>query len=443
MRSAVIVRGVNSCLSTLSVEPKYRSTKLSSSMPGSPARPILAYWRGMRGALTLAVLSAFLLIAFQPAHAQTETVLYSFGSQAGDGYGPWAGLIRIPIGELYGTTVGGGAYGYGTVFRVPSAGQEIVLYNFGTQSGDGAYPYAGVIMDKKSNLYGTTWSGGADNAGTVFKLTGMLEETVLYSFCSQEGCADGAYPYAGVIMDKKSNLYGTTRSGGADNNGTVFKVTPTGAETVLYSFCSQPGCSDGANPLAGVIMDTKGNLYGTTPLGGANNNGTVFKLSSTGGETVLYSFCSQSGCSDGSNPNAGVIMDKKGNLYGTTSGGGYGYGTVFKLSSTGTETVLYSFTNGYTDGQEPYAGPVMGKKGNLYGASSYGPSGNYGALFELSPPRKKGGAWTFTSLHAFNSGSGDGLEPFGTPILDGEGNVYGTTFQGGAYGYGTVWKVTP
>ncbi len=240
-------------------------------------------------------------------------------------------------------------------------------------------------------------------------------------------------------MDAKGTLYGTTTAGGTKNGGTVFKLTSTGKETVLYSFGTQSG--DGSVPYAGVILDNKGNIYGTTNFGGAHGNGTIFKLTSRGKELVLYSFCAEQNCDDGNYPYAGLIRDGKGNFYGTTVNGGVqnNSGAVFELTSAGKEKVLYSFVNG-GDGLDPYAGLVRDKKGNLYGASVNG-SSNAGAAFELSPG--KGGVWTFTVLHDFSGGSGDGAYPFGTPILDKQGNLYGTTENGGTYGDGTVYKVTP
>ena len=214
---------------------------------------------------------------------------------------------------------------------------ETVLYSFGSQPGDGIYPQAGLIMDAEGNLYGTTVSGGAstncdDGCGSVFELSATGTETVLYSFCSQGGCTDGTQPYADLIMDKKGNLDGTTGGGGTNGGGTVFQLTPnngTWTETVLHSFGSQPG--DGIYPQAGLIMDKKGNLYGTTQQGGAYGEGTVFELSPTGTETVLHSFPSQSG--DGYWLDAGLIRDKKGNLYGTSyEGGANGEGAVFKVT---------------------------------------------------------------------------------------------------------------
>ncbi|MGD0867114.1 MAG: choice-of-anchor tandem repeat GloVer-containing protein, partial [Rhizomicrobium sp.] len=329
------------------------------------------------------------LTLFVPLHsvrAATETVLYSFCSQANctDGSSPDAGLIMDSAGNLYGTTSLGGAnigssteYSEGTVFKVEPGGTETVLYSFCSQTNctDGATPQAGLIMDKKGNLYGTTSTGGANilyvnSAGTVFKLEPGGTETVLYSFCSQNNCTDGAGPQGSLIRDKKGNLYGTTYGGGANafggggGGGTVFKVEPGGTETVLYSFCSQTNCTDGSLPKAGLIMGSAGTLYGTTQGGGSNIDlfgaGTIFKVEPGGTETVLYPLCSQANCTDGVGPQGGLIMDSAGNLYGTTaSGGEHSGGAVFKLPpGGGAETWLLSFcsTAKCRHGATPLAG---------------------------------------------------------------------------------------
>jgi uncharacterized repeat protein (TIGR03803 family) len=407
-------------LNISAVGPRFGSTKLATLI--------------IRSALTLAVLSALLLIA-APAQAQTETVLYSFGSQTGDGYGPVAGLIFDKAGNLYGTARAGGAYSNGTVFELTAAGSEKVLYSFGSQPGDGAVPYGGLIFDKKGNLYGTTQDGGAYGGGTVFELTAAGTEKVLYSFSSQPG--DGINPLAGLIFDKKRNLYGTTLNGGAYDRGTVFELTAKGAEKILYSFGSQPG--DGSGPYAaGVIFDTMGNLYGTTCYGGAYGEGTVFELTAAGTEKVLYSFGSQPG--DGQMPEAGLTFDKKGNLYGTTSGGGaYGIdeGTVFELTAAGTETVLYSFGGQPDDGSYLWAGLTFDKKGNLYGVTVDGGAHGGGTVFEVTAAGKE------KNLYSFGSEAGDGNNPYGGLIFDKKGNLYGTTLWGGAYAGGTVFKLVP
>ena len=241
---------------------------------------------------------------------------------------------------------------------------------------DGAYPAAGLVFDKKGNLYGTTKEGGGHN-GTVFKLTPSGKETVLYNF---SGNSDGYYPEAGLILDAKGNFYGTTTLGGGYFGGTVFKVTPSGKEAVLYRFCSQNNCTDGSTP-GGLVFDANGNLYGATNSGGGTNNGTVFKLTPSRKETVLYSF---TGGTDGAFP-SGLVLDEKGSLYGTTAQAGANRGgTVFKVApSTRKETVLYSFTG--ADGANPRAGVAFDKQGNLYGTTYYGGTNNNGIVFKLVP----------------------------------------------------------
>ena len=208
-----------------------------------------------------------------------------------------------------------------------------MLYSF-TGPPDGEWPKSALVQDSAGNLYGTTEYGGANGYGTVFKVATTGKETVLYSFCSQSGCVDGSYPYSGLVRDSAGNLYGTTVDGGANGDGTVFKLATTGKETVLYSFCSQSGCVDGAYPFSSLVRDTAGNLYGSTQYGGANDDaGTVFEVATTGKETVLHSFCSQSGCADGGYGISGLLRDSAGNLYGTAFYDGvYGNGTVFKIT---------------------------------------------------------------------------------------------------------------
>jgi uncharacterized repeat protein (TIGR03803 family) len=224
------------------------------------------------------------------------------------------------MGALYGTTFEGAA-GYGTAFRLSKTGTETVLYTF-TGGADGAYPSAGLVEDSAGNLYGMTREGGAAGAGAVFEINTAGTETVLYSFT---GGSDGAKPFGGLIRDKFGNFYGTTQQGGTSNLGTVFEVSPTGAETVLHSFA---GGSDGSTPYTPLVAKGR-NLYGTTYVGGTANDGTVFEISSKGIETVLHSFSG----SDGASPDAGLILDSSGDLYGTTfSGGTSGLGTVFELT---------------------------------------------------------------------------------------------------------------
>jgi|HubBroStandDraft_1064217.scaffolds.fasta_scaffold02635_5 uncharacterized repeat protein (TIGR03803 family) len=361
------------------------------------------------------------------SHAQTFILMHKFDEY--DGSNPYGNLTRDAAGNLSGTTYVGGANETGVVFRLDTNGKETVLYDFPPYT-DGVWPHAGLDLVAGS-FYGTTLSGGdlsclIDGCGTVFKFD-KTGEVVLHSFT---GMPDGARPYAGLIHDKTGNHYGTTGSGGAYNNGTIFEIDRAGNETVLYSFI---GGSDGSDPEAALIRDSLGNLYGTTFHGGSYEAGTVFKLDTAGNETVLHSF---TGGADGSNPIAALVRDSLGNLYGTTElGGAYNLGAVFKVDTAGNETVLYSFT-GLSDGAYPGTGLIADGKGNFYGTASYDgdPRCSCGTVFKLS---KTG----ISVLHTF-IGS-DGADPEGL-IRDTAGNLYGTTVSGGDNtGDGVVFKIAP
>jgi uncharacterized repeat protein (TIGR03803 family) len=359
------------------------------------------------------------------------TSLYSFKSGA-DGSYPTAGLIDVK-GTLYGTTTYGGASNAGTVFAVSTSGTERVLYTFegGT---DSSYP-EGRLIDVNGVLYGTTEGGGTSNAGTVFAVSTSGKERVLYSF---KGGADGSSPYSGLI-DVNGALYGTTVQGGASGAGTVFQVSTSGTERVLYSF---KGAPDAQMPAAGLI-DVNGALYGTAG-GGVNDQGTVFKVSTSGTETVLYSF---KGGADGSYPFAGLI-DVNGTLYGTTLYGGANSlncclissiaGTVFAVSTSGAERVLYSFKGG-TDGSYPYSS-LTDVKGELYGTTEGGganicsnqPAG-CGTVFEVNTAG--------TENVPYNFGT-DGGQLRGADLIAVSRDLYGTTYSGGANGFGTVFRVS-
>jgi len=376
-----------------------------------------------------------LFVPLAGAYADDIT-LYTF-TGGGDGGNPPCGLISggkgiFPdTGGFYGATGAGGADGYGTVFHVEPGGFETVIHSF-TGGSDGAYPLASLITDSTaSNLYGTTEQGGTYGFGVVFKLTAGGAETVLYSFT---GGADGAYPVASLIIDKAGNLYGTTEQGGGSGLGVVFEIPSGGGETVLHSFTG----SDGAFPVAGLAKDAGGNLYGTTVEGGANDVGTVFKLAPDGTETVLHSFGS---ANDGAFPYAGVIMDKAENLYGTTSGGGAsGDGTVFKLARKGKEMVLHSFAGG-GDGAHPLSG-VTEASGYLYGTTQLGGANDEGVVYKT--PAKAG---SDTVLYSFTGGSDGGLPQGG--VLDVSGDLFSTAYAGGdagcagGGGCGVVFEITP
>ena len=374
-------------------------------------------------------------------------MLYTFKGGS-DGSEPYAGLLMDKTGNLYGTTFAGGAHGYGTVFKLAKGGSETILYSFGGGN-DGAYPEAGVILDASGNLYGTTADGGSldgcqgEGCGTIFKVAPDGTESVVHAFA---GGKDGSTPTAGLVADRSGNLYGTTYSGGSTANcdyqtgcGTVYKLAPDGTETVLYAF---HGGSDGGNPFAGLIIDAAGNLYGTTQYAGSGNCvsgcGVVFRVAPDGSETVLHAF----DYSDGAYPAGGVVMDKAGNLYGTT-GWGYVVGNVYRLSPDGTLTVLHSFTD-VPDGANPYDRLAMDGSGNLYGTTQAGGKrcGNYGSscgvIFEIAP----GG--TETVLHAFRKKKGDGILPLAGLIRDRKGNLYGTTTALTWHSAtGTIFKLTP
>jgi len=335
--------------------------------------------RAVSVALALAVMLVAGMVATPSAQAQTYSILHTFTGPP-DGSEPHAGLVRDAAGNLYGTTYYGGVSGYGAVFMLDMTNHEMVLHSF-TGAPDGATPIGGLFRDAAGNLYGTTSYGGVSGYGTLFKVDPTGMETVLYSFT---GGTDGDGPFAGLIQDAAGNLYGTTFGGGASGYGTVFKLDTTGRETLLHSFAGYP--TDGGNPTACLVMDSAGNLYGTTFGGGTYGNGTVFKVDPTGMETVLYSF---TGGTDGSGPSAGLAQDAAGNFYGTTYYGGNltlcsgsGCGTVFKLEGTGTETVLHTFT-GPPDGAYSLASLIQDAAGNLYGTTQGGGASGYGVVFEL------------------------------------------------------------
>jgi|HubBroStandDraft_1064217.scaffolds.fasta_scaffold01188_2 uncharacterized repeat protein (TIGR03803 family) len=323
---------------------------------------------------------------FAVAPAGTLKTIYSFCSQANcaDGRNPQAGLVQAIDGALYGTTGSGGAYYSGTVFRFAPGGALTTLYSFcplGSPCTDGGGPL-GLVQAAGGEFYGTTNGGGANLAGTVFKITPSGKLTTLYTFCSEgPACADGATPWAGLIEAEDGNFYGTTSAGGAYGGGTVFQITPAGTLTTLYSFCSEPQCADGDSPLAGLVQTSTGDFYGTAGRGGANGDGTVFKMPPGGAVTTLYSFCSQTGCTDGSGPHA-LTLGSDGYIYGTTSGNGTNGGTIYKLNSEGVPETLLSFcnqldgprqmTDACAKGQSPYAAMVEATNGEFYGTTVLG-----------------------------------------------------------------------
>jgi uncharacterized repeat protein (TIGR03803 family) len=443
--------------------------------------------RAYAGAITVSATETLQAIAVTQGHPQsavanaayditpgpvTESTLYSFTANGvpgrPDGSLPQAPLIEGSDGNFYGTTANGGVYekagppgnscynGCGTVFRVTTAGVETLLYEFNylvDGSTDGADPDS-LIQASDGNFYGTTAYGGANpngytccdgvGAGTLFKVTPAGLETVLYSFGAS--FKDGA-TVDSTFQGSDGNFYGTTTAGGsAGGGGSVFKITPGGSETLIYSF---PG--DLLIFPNGLIQGSDGNLFGTTANGGAHGLGSAFEITPAGVETLLYSFGAYPGDA-GNNPRESfpgtMIQASDGNFYGTTGGGGaYGAGAIFKLTPAGIETVLYSFSGcfyicGSTDGSDP-VGLIQGSDGNFYGTTLFGGVYAAGTAFKVTP------AGVETVLHSFNGGyygdpgSADGYHP-GAGLIEGsDGNLYGTTsFGGGEYGSGTVFKLT-
>ncbi len=270
------------------------------------------------------IVAAIITIGCITVSAQTLTTLHSFNG--GDGRSPEAALVQGSDGNFYGTTVLGGAHLKGTVFKIDATGSLTTLHSFSGFPGDGAVPFAGLVQGSDGNFYGTTASGGAFFQGTVFRMTPSGAITVLHSFNSF--FSEGAVPLAGLVQGGDGNFYGTTALGGAHVKGTVFKIDATGSLTTLHSFSGSP--NDGANPVAGLVQGSDGNFYGTTAFGGAHVKGTVFNIDATGSLTTLHSFSGSPG--EGAVPFAGLVQGSDGNFYSTTAlGGAHGEGTVFKF----------------------------------------------------------------------------------------------------------------
>jgi uncharacterized repeat protein (TIGR03803 family) len=390
---------------------------------------------GAGAGLALATVLVLAVLTTQSAQAQVFTVLASFDGT--NGVSPAAGLVQATNGKLYGTAAGGGVNSGGNVFEVTTSGTLTPLYSFCSQANcaDGKSPQAGLVQATNGKLYGTTVVGGANSEGTVFEISpsGL---TTLYSFCTQVDCTDGAVPAAGLVQDTNGDLYGTTTDGGANNQGTVFKITPAGALTTLYSFCALPSCRDGAAPSAGLVQATNGDLYGTTSLGGVHKGGLVFKITPAGKLTTFYNFCSLPSCSDGEEPLAGLIQGSNGDLYGTTSTDGVtGGGSVYEITLSGKLTTLYRFCSlpNCADGADPTAGLIQATDGNFYGTTLRWGANEYGTVFEITP------AGNLTTLYSFCalSSCSDGQSPGAGLIQDTNGTFYGTTESGGAISSGS------
>jgi uncharacterized repeat protein (TIGR03803 family) len=405
------------------------------------------------------------------ATGYTETLLHRFKSSP-DAASPEAGVILDAAGNLYGTTIVGGTDpscpggyngGCGTVFTIDAGGKERLLYSFAGRP-DASEPFAGLLR-RNGSFYGTTATGGdyspcytygGNGCGTVFAIDRSGSEHVLYSFKGNfgSGPADGQDPQGSVVADAGGNLYGTTPYGGKDNYGTIFKVSKGGTETVLYSFT---GYADGGRPYSGVIRDAAGNLYGVAYIGAQSGCtggcGTIFELKPSGSLKTLYSF---TGKNDGGNPLGGLVMDAAHNLYGTAQnygdlncnkrGGNPGCGTVFRFNAKRKLKVLHVFA-GSPDGAVPSESLIIDRSGDLYGTTSFGGdskcNGGYscGTAFEIDPRGHE------SLLHTFVGGKDDGEVPYGGLTRDAADNVYGTTVSGGtgpcSGGCGIVFKLSP
>jgi uncharacterized repeat protein (TIGR03803 family) len=395
--------------------------------------------QGNRGWATVTVTAILLMLtAAIAASAQTFTLLHSFDYT--DGENPaYGALVQATDGNLYGTTSYAGPYLGGTVFKISPSGTLTTIYNFCSQGGnsctDGAYPDQGLVQATNGYLYGMATEGGAYTNGTIFKINESGSLTTVYNFCPNSGCAGGSYPGPGLTL-ADGNFYGTTVSGGTGGVGAVFRLTPTGSLTTLYSFCLLTNCIDGSRPAqAPLAAGSNGDFYGTTVVGGSGSCdggcGTVFKITAAGTLTQLRSF----NITDGAYPTGGLIQATDGNFYGTTNQGGtisyctdsQGCGTVFKISPNGTLTTLYSFCSksNCNDGSLPIAGLVQGTDGNLYGTTEVGGTSGSGTIFEITP------SGTLTTLHSFAGYPTDGAEPFGGLVQATNGGIYGTTLIGG------------
>jgi uncharacterized repeat protein (TIGR03803 family) len=377
--------------------------------------------RAFRRSTLVALMAACCFPAF--AKTSTETTLYNF-TGGSDGAQPNAGLIADAAGNLYGTTFAAGCAGEGNVFKLATNGTLTILHCFQGQ-GDGDAPVAELIVDATGNLYGTTEAGGAHGYGTVFMVAPDGTETVLHSFAG--GNKDGKQPMGSLVL-VNGTLYGATGYGGRANRGVIFQIAPDGTETVIVNLLQE------GEPWAGLVADAAGNLYGTSYQGGRDYDGTVFKVSSTGTgkfkAKVLHSFNGKSGGS----PRGTLILDTAGNLYGTSYFfGSRGVGNVFKLTMGGQYTELYSFAGG-SDGWLPAGGVVADAAGNLYGTTSYGGIEDNGTVYKLATDG------TETVLGGFAGGG----RSFGSLTMDSalqSGYLYGTTSQGGVHGQGSIFSI--
>ncbi len=379
--------------------------------------------------------------------AQTLNTLVVFNGFNGEDV--FSSLIQTSDSTFYGTTVYGGINGYGTFFSLSPSGVHTVLYSFCAQTNcnDGAYP-EWLTQGSDGDFYGETFGGGANGAGTVFKITSSGVLTTLHAFCSQPSCTDGNQPQSALVQAKDGNFYGTTIAGGKNGVGTIFRITPNGALTTLYNFCSKANCADGSQPYIGLLLAKDGSFYGTTAFGGNSQAcslgcGVVFRFTPPNRLTTVHSFCAQPNCVDGSTPQALLVHASDGSLYGTTDGGGtVDAGTVYRIGPRGKFNTVHSFCTGTcADGIVPYAGLIQASDGNLYGTANAGGPNGFGTVYRITPAGK------FAILFGFDGGT-DGAFPAASVVQGRDGNLYGGTEEGGndscfaPSGCGTVFRLS-
>jgi uncharacterized repeat protein (TIGR03803 family) len=391
------------------------------------------------------------------ASAQSLTTLFTFNQIDGNDPGT---LLLGANGNLYGTMRQDGAELGGSIFEMTTTGQVVQGYYFnGFDPAGGEFPNGGLVQAPYGDFYGTTAGGGTggNGGGTVFKIA-ERQVITLYNFCSKSGCADGAYPYVGLTAAGNGNFYGTTNQGGrsckfTDNGcGTIFEITPAGALTTLYRFCSREDCSDGYFPSGPLVEGRDGNFYGTTIFGGhgceGSGCGTVFKITPAGELTTLYQFCSEAKCADGQFPYAGLVRASDGNFLGGADQGGivegcpvnsFGCGTIFRITPSGKFTTLHTFCalKNCADGGAPSAPLLQGTNGKIYGTASFGGANGYGDVFEITTEGQ------FTVLYSFCSqeNCADGVTP-ASGLLESKGLLYGTTSGYGNQTPGTVFSLS-
>jgi len=386
-----------------------------------------------------------------PMSAQTFTLLGSLDYKYGENP-QQASIVQGVDGNFYGAANHGGTFGEGSIFKVTPDGTLSELYAFCTTLGnctDGRFP-SGLILGADGNFYGITGSGGATDFGSLFKLTPDGTLTTVYSFCPSPGCFQGQSPSGALALGIDGNFYGTTQIGGFPGHGIVFKITPAGVLTALHVFCKVTNCPDGANPVAGLVLARDGTFYGTTTRGGSTQNGTIFRIGPTGNFTTLHNFCTETNCSDGDTPNGPLAITFDGHIFGAAGGGGTGSldgspsGLIYELTAGGTYSTIYNFcvVTNCQDGIDPQD-ITLGVDGRLYGVTQSGGFTNNGTIFRLTT----GGV--LTRLHSFSNA--DGRIP-GSALVEGtDGFYYGTTTYGGVYdkkncqqiGCGTVYRMGP